>query len=60
MQPDVRPSLAALKAAIKRQAYALALDEERALAALPKLRPTWATGGGAFDAAAASCARAAS
>ena len=39
MKPEGRPSLAALKAAIKRQAYALALDEERALAALPKLAP---------------------
>jgi hypothetical protein len=34
-----RPSLAELKEAIKRQAYALAFDEERALAALPKLAP---------------------
>ena len=39
MKPESRPSLAALKAAIKRQAFALALDEERALAALPKLAP---------------------
>ena len=39
MAPESRPSLAALKAAIKRQAFALALDEERALAALPKLAP---------------------
>jgi len=39
MAPESRPSLAALKAAIKRQVYALALDEARALAALPKLAP---------------------
>ena len=39
MTPESRPSLAALKAAIKRQAYALALDEARAIAALPKLAP---------------------
>ena len=39
MEPESRPSLAALKAAIKRQVYALALDEARALAALPKLAP---------------------
>ena len=39
MAPENRPSLAALKAAIKRQVYALALDEARALAALPKLAP---------------------
>jgi pimeloyl-ACP methyl ester carboxylesterase len=37
MKPENRPTLAALKAAVKRQAYALALDEERALSALPKL-----------------------
>ena len=39
MKPEILPSFAALKAAIKRQAYALAFDEERALAALPKLAP---------------------
>ena len=39
MKPESRPSLAALKAAIKRQAFVLALDEERAIAALPKLAP---------------------
>jgi pimeloyl-ACP methyl ester carboxylesterase len=39
MQPQDRPSLEALKQAIKRQAYALALDEARALAALPQLAP---------------------
>src|SRR5262249_52024896 len=33
------PSLAALKAAIKRQAFVLALHEERAIAALPALVP---------------------
>ena len=39
MAPESRPSPEALKAAIKRQAFALALDEARALAALPKLAP---------------------
>jgi hypothetical protein len=38
-KPENVPSLAALKAAIKRQAFALALDEERAIAALPRLAP---------------------
>jgi hypothetical protein len=37
--PENVPSLAALKAAIKRQAFVLALDEERAIAALPALVP---------------------
>ena len=31
------PSLAEVKAAIKRQAFVLAMDEERAIATLPKL-----------------------
>ena len=39
LKPENVPSLAALKAAIKRQAFVLALDEERAIAALPKLVP---------------------
>ena len=39
MQPARAPTLAALKAAIKRQAYLLALDEERAIEALPRLVP---------------------
>ena len=38
-KPENVPSLAALKAAIKRQAFVLALHEERAIAALPKLAP---------------------
>jgi pimeloyl-ACP methyl ester carboxylesterase len=38
-KPEHMPSIAVLKAAIKRQAFVLALDEERALAALPKLAP---------------------
>jgi len=38
-KPENVPSFAALKAAIKRQAFVLALDEERAIAALPKLAP---------------------
>jgi hypothetical protein len=39
LKPENVPSLAALKAAVKRQAFVLALDEERAIAALPKLVP---------------------
>jgi len=39
MDPEHRPALAAVKAAIKRQAFVLALDEERAIAALPALVP---------------------
>ena len=39
LKPENVPSLAALKAAVKRQAFILALDEERAIAALPKLAP---------------------
>ncbi|HLK90122.1 MAG TPA: DUF3141 domain-containing protein [Polyangia bacterium] len=39
LRPENVPSLAALQAAIKRQALVLALDEERAIAALPKLAP---------------------
>ena len=38
-KPENIPSLAALKAALKRQAYVLALHEERAIAALPALAP---------------------
>jgi pimeloyl-ACP methyl ester carboxylesterase len=39
LKPEHVPSLDALKAALKRQAFVLALDEERAIAALPKLAP---------------------
>ena len=39
LKPENVPSMAALKAAIKRQAFVLALDEERAIAALPALVP---------------------
>jgi hypothetical protein len=39
LKPEHIPSLEALKAALKRQAFVLALDEERAIAALPKLAP---------------------
>lgn len=39
LKPENVPSLAALKAAVKRQALVLALDEERAIAALPRLVP---------------------
>ena len=51
MKPENIPSLAALKAAVKRQAFVLALDEERAIAALPKLAPDMG------DAAAAASTR---
>jgi pimeloyl-ACP methyl ester carboxylesterase len=39
LKPEHVPSMAALKAALKRQAFVLALDEERAMAALPRLAP---------------------
>jgi hypothetical protein len=39
LRPEVRPSLDDMKAAVKRQAFALALDEARAIAVLPKLLP---------------------
>jgi pimeloyl-ACP methyl ester carboxylesterase len=39
LKPENVPTLAALQAAVKRQALVLALDEERAIAALPKLAP---------------------
>jgi pimeloyl-ACP methyl ester carboxylesterase len=39
LRPANVPSLAALQAALKRQALVLALDEERAISALPKLAP---------------------
>src|SRR6185295_6127568 len=39
LSPEARPSLEELKAAVKRQAFVLALDEERAVAALHKLLP---------------------
>jgi len=38
-KPENVPSLAVLKAALKRQAFVLALHEERAITALPKLAP---------------------
>jgi pimeloyl-ACP methyl ester carboxylesterase len=38
-KPEHVPSLTVLKAALKRQAYVLALHEERAIAALPRLAP---------------------
>ncbi|HEY1290378.1 MAG TPA: TerB family tellurite resistance protein [Burkholderiales bacterium] len=38
-KPENVPSLAVLKAALKRQAFVLGLHEERAIAALPKLAP---------------------
>jgi len=39
LKPESVPSLGVLKEALKRQAFVLALDEERAMAALPKLAP---------------------
>lgn len=39
MKPANVPTPAALKAAVKRQAFVLAWDEERAITALPKLAP---------------------
>jgi pimeloyl-ACP methyl ester carboxylesterase len=39
VDPQARPSLAELKSTVKRQAFLLELDEERAVAALPKLLP---------------------
>ncbi|MEJ8850845.1 DUF3141 domain-containing protein [Variovorax rhizosphaerae] len=39
MKPERRPTLTAVKEAMKRQAFVLALDEERAIAALPGLIP---------------------
>jgi hypothetical protein len=38
-KPENVPSLSVLKAALKRQAFVLALHEERAIAALPQLAP---------------------
>jgi len=51
LKPENVPSLAALKAAVKRQAFILALDEERAIAALPKLAPEMRHRRQGFDAA---------
>ena len=39
LAPEVRPSMSDLKAAVKRQAFVVALDEERVIAALPELLP---------------------
>jgi len=51
LKPESAPSLAALKVAIKRQVSVLALDEERAIAALPKLVPDKQVLQRGFDAA---------
>src|SRR6185312_6961730 len=51
MRLDPPPSLDALKQAVKRQVYVLALDEERALAALPALAPDVGQRRRGFDAA---------
>ena len=51
MKPDPRPSLDDLKQAVKRQFYALALDEDRALAALPGLAPDMGQRRRGFDCA---------
>ena len=58
MKPEPRPSLDDVKQAIKRQFYALALDEERALAALPALAPEMAQRRRGFDCARAVMTRA--
>jgi pimeloyl-ACP methyl ester carboxylesterase len=39
LKPEVRPSTNELKATVKRQVFVLMLDENRAIAALPKLLP---------------------
>jgi hypothetical protein len=39
LKPENIPSFDALKAAVKRQSFVLALDADRAMAALPKLAP---------------------
>jgi pimeloyl-ACP methyl ester carboxylesterase len=51
MKPANVPSLAALKSALRRQAFVLALDEERAMAALPKLAPDMEERRRGYDAA---------
>jgi hypothetical protein len=51
LKPENIPSLAVLQAALKRQAFVLALDEERAMAALPKLAQDKALLQRGFDAA---------
>ena len=51
LKPENIPSLEALKAALKRQAFVLAVDEERAMAALPKLAHDQAILQRGFDAA---------
>ena len=51
LKPENVPSLDALKAAVKRQAFVLALDEERAIDALPKLVPEMRHRRQGFDAA---------
>ena len=50
-KPENIPSLAALKAALKRQAFVLALHEERAIAALPALAPDTQVRRRGYDAA---------
>jgi len=51
LAPELRPSLAELQAAVKRQASVVWLDEERAIAALPKLLPEMRQRRRALDAA---------
>jgi hypothetical protein len=51
LAPEHIPSLAVLQAALKRQAFVLAFDEERAMAALAKLAPDQAMLRKGFDAA---------
>src|SRR5262249_22643591 len=51
LAPQDRPTLGEAKAAVKRQAFVVCLDEERAIAALPKLLPETAQRRRALDAA---------
>jgi hypothetical protein len=51
LEPEHIPSLRVLQTALKRQAFVLALDEERAMAALTKLAPDRALLQKGFDAA---------
>jgi Protein of unknown function (DUF3141) len=51
VKPESTPSFQSLRESLKRQAFVLALDEERALAALPKLAPDMAQRQRGFDVA---------
>src|SRR5262249_1161191 len=51
LAPELRPSMADVKVAVRRQAAVIWLDEERAIAALPKLLPDMQQRQRALDAA---------